>query len=131
MTRDGSDAITVLLVDDDQDSRIIYSRMLEAAGMHVLLAVDGHDGVESAREHCPDAILLDIAMPRLGGQEALKILRNDPATMNTPILAITAEYSLHMRGDLETSGFDAVLIKPVMPNVIVAAVHQALRSARP
>ena len=126
----GEEVITVLLVDDDEDSRIINSRMLEAAGIKVLLAVDGPAGVAAAREHSPDAILLDVAMPGMGGQEALEILRSDPATMKTPILAITAQLSTHARGQLEAAGFDAVLIKPVMPNAIAAAVRQALESAR-
>lgn len=117
---------TVLLVDDDEDCRIIYSRALEEAGYRVLVAENGAEGVSIARREEPEVVLLDVSMPVMDGRAAVRVLKSDPATRNTPVVAITAAASLHDRGDLEEAGFDAVLLKPVTPSIVVAAVRQSL-----
>lgn len=120
----------VLLVDDDEDCRIIYSTALEAAGFDVTIAENGADGIRLALELRPDVILLDIAMPVMDGRAAVRALKGDPITRRIPTVAITAVASLHTRGDLAEDGFDAVLLKPVAPAVVVTAVRQ-VTEARP
>jgi CheY-like chemotaxis protein len=125
-----SPRVRVLLVDDDEDCRIIYSTALEAAGFAVAIAENGAEGVQMARELQPDVILLDIAMPVMDGRAAVRALKADVRTRMIPTVAVTAVASLHTRGDLAADGFDAVLPKPVAPAVVVTAVRQATE-ARP
>src|SRR6185436_1289312 len=120
--------MTVLLVDDDQDCRIIYSSALRAAGFRVLLAVDGVEGVDLTRAEHPDVVVMDVAMPRLNGCDAVRALKQDPNTRSVPTLALTAALSMHHRGELTDAGFDAVLLKPVSPKVVITAIRQAIES---
>lgn len=119
---------TVLVVDDDADCRYIYSEALRAAGFRVLIAEDGVQAVAITRAASPDIVLLDVAMPHMDGRDAVRLLKSDPATSKITTIAVTAADALHRRGDLEEAGFDAVLLKPVMPQVVVVAVRQALEA---
>jgi CheY-like chemotaxis protein len=79
-----------------------------------------------AQERTPAVILLDVSMPVMDGRATVRALKADLTTMNVPTLAITAVVSLHNRGELEAVGFDAVLLKPVLPAIVVTAVRQAI-----
>src|SRR5207253_2395411 len=81
---------TVLLVEDNEDNRIIYATALRFAGYEVLEAITGTEGVQSARTLHPDLVLMDISVPELDGWEATAILKADPATKHIPIVAVTA-----------------------------------------
>lgn len=118
----------MLLIDDDLDSRIIYATALRASGFEVDVAAGGADGLSMARQQFPDVILLDISMPELDGRVVLRRLRSDPLTHRIPTIALTAAVSLHQRGELEADGFDAVLLKPIAPGVVVTAVRQVVSS---
>lgn len=129
MSADGPAPIaTVLVVDDDADCRFIYSEALRAAGFRVLVAEDGVQAVAMTRAATPDIVLLDIAMPRMDGRDAVRLIKADPMTRTITTIAVTAADALHRRGDLEEAGFDAVLLKPVLPKVVVIAVRQALEA---
>jgi len=127
VTSDRQPAPTILLVDDNEDSRILFARVLEDAGFRVVSAADGLEAVRAARAHHPNVILLDIEMPNMDGRQALEVLKQEPDTADTPIIAVTGATRLQLRGDLDEAGFAAVLLKPVRPNVVLAAVRQALR----
>ena len=71
---------TVLLVEDNEDNRIIYSTVLRHVGYDVVEAEDGLQAVALARSALPDLILMDISIPGMDGWEATRILRRDPAT---------------------------------------------------
>src|SRR5438874_11167246 len=77
----------ILLVEDNQDNRIIYRSILAFAGHDVMEAADGESGVEIARSELPDVILMDISLPVLDGWEATQILKSDPGTKHIPIIA--------------------------------------------
>jgi CheY-like chemotaxis protein len=125
-----TDRPSVLIVDDDENSRIIYRIALEHARFRVHVATDGREGVEAARETDPDVILMDIAMPGTDGREALRQLRSSPETRGIPVIALTAQTGLHNRGELVADGFDAVLLKPTEPVVVVSAVRLAVAADR-
>ncbi len=119
---------TILLVDDDEDCRVIYSIALKDAGYNVLLASDGDEGVTMARDHSPTVVLMDIGMPKLDGFGALKALKTDSRTRDIPTLALTARVSLHQRTELIEAGFDGVLLKPILPRSVVVAVGEVMRT---
>ncbi|MEO7457494.1 MAG: response regulator [Gemmatimonadaceae bacterium] len=117
---------TVLLVEDNEDNRIIYSTVLRHVGYDVVEAEDGLQAIELARSLKPDVILMDISIPNLDGWEATRILRQDPATKNTPIIALTAHALPDDRDRAAQVGFTAYLAKPVEPRTVVAEVKRWL-----
>ncbi len=80
---------TVLVIDDDGDTRELYRRTLEKSGYRVLVAAGGEAGLELARSGRPDAITLDVMMPGMDGWSVLSALRSDPATAGIPVLMAT------------------------------------------
>jgi CheY-like chemotaxis protein len=90
--RNGDSAVakTVLIVEDDSDTREIYQTALTERGYDALVATDGAEGVHVARKHHPDLILLDIRMPVMDGWQAVCYLRSFPQTQKIPICGISA-----------------------------------------
>ncbi len=117
---------TVLLVEDNEDNRIIYSTVLRHVGYDVVEAEDGVQAIALARSAKPDLILMDISIPELDGWEATRILRADPATKRTPIIALTAHALPDDRERAAQVGFTAYLAKPVEPRAVVAEVKRWL-----
>ena len=112
----------VLLVEDNDDNRIIYATALRFAGYEVIEAVTGTEGVQQARAVKPDLILMDISVPELDGWEATAILKADPGTRHITILAVTAHA---LPGDRERSlaaGCDGYLAKPITPAALLREV---------
>ena len=103
----------VLVVEDHDVNRELTRVLLHRRGCEVMLAVDGADGVAMVRRERPDLVLMDLAMPRLDGVAAVRMLKADPDTASIPVVALTAHA---MRGDEErarAAGFDDYLAKPV------------------
>jgi CheY-like chemotaxis protein len=115
---------TLLLVEDNEDNRIIYSTVLRHLGYTVLEALDGVQAIAIARSERPDLILMDISIPEMDGWEATRILRQDPATKDTPIIALTAHALADDREKATAVGFTAYLVKPVEPRAVVAEVRR-------
>jgi signal transduction histidine kinase/DNA-binding response OmpR family regulator/HAMP domain-containing protein len=114
----------VLVVEDNPDSLLTAKALLQDH-YQVLEATDGQAGVEQARRHRPDLILLDISMPVMDGIQALQELRKDETLRHIPVIALTASA---MRGDRETIlayGFDDYLSKPLDAELL----HETLRKA--
>ena len=103
----------ILVADDNADGREMLRDLLEAWGFQVLEARDGREALLSASKDHPDAILLDLQMPRLDGFAVLQCLREDRRFSATPAVAVTA---LAQNGDRDKAlraGFDAYVTKPV------------------
>ena len=117
---------TVLVVDDEPDSLDVASTLLEMAGVVVLTARNGKDGLEKARAHRPHFIISDLSMSEMSGWEMLKHLKEDVATQNIPVIALTAHA---MRGDREravAAGFHNYLTKPLRPETFISDVLKLL-----
>ena len=115
--------ITVLLVDDDEDCRLIYGSALMHAGHRVLFARDGAEALDTVWQVIPDIVLLDLAMPRVSGHRTLAALKAEELTRAVPVIAITGSVDQHGAHDLLRAGFDRVLLKPVPPQAVVNAVE--------
>ena len=121
----------ILLVEDNEDNRIIYATALRYAGFDVVEAITGTEGVYHARRSAPDLILMDISVPELDGWEATALLKADPATQGIPIIALTAHA---LPGDRERSvavGCDGYLAKPITPGALIAEVDRRFGLTRP
>ncbi len=82
---------TVLLVDDEDQSRKLVKLLLERAAFRVLTAGNGEEGLILAKVQQPNVILLDLMMPKMGGHEALRRLKADPDTTRIPVIVLTAK----------------------------------------
>jgi CheY-like chemotaxis protein len=115
---------TILLADDHEDNRLALLTVLEREGYRTLGAANGQQAVDVAREHMPDLILMDLAMPIMDGRQAMLQLRADERTARIPIVVLTAMALTVDRDRLVAEGFDGLLIKPCMPPHLVAEVRR-------
>ena len=119
-----SNGQTLLLVEDNEDNRIIYCTVLRHLGYEVIEAQDGVKAVELARSVQPDLILMDISISRMDGWEATRILRGDPRTSDIPIIALTAHALADDRERATEVGFSSYLAKPIEPRHVVAEIRR-------
>lgn len=116
----------VLLVDDNEDCRIIYGSTLRHAGYAVQTADDGLECLASAAERKPSLILLDIGMPHMDGMTALGKLKANPETAEIPVIAVSARVGRDQHETVMKAGFTEVLLKPITPGEILASVKRHL-----
>lgn len=120
---------TVLLVEDNEDNRIVYSTILRHFGFVVTEALTGEEGINKARSEMPDLILMDISIPVMDGWEATQVLKRDPTTHEIPIIALTAHALASDREKAMEVGCDGYLAKPCEPRAVVAEVQRFLGRA--
>ena len=113
--RDSKD-LKVLLVEDVEDTRLFMRIELEEQGFIVLEAENGQIAVDIAAREKPDVILMDLTLPLMDGFTATKLIRQNDALKNVPIIAITAHKEDDFRADAKASGFDAYVTKPIDVN---------------
>ena len=109
----------ILIVDDAIDAREIYPAYLRHAGFTVLVASDGEAGIELAASALPDAIVMDLAMPRLNGITAADRLKRDDRTRRIPIILLTAYPSDSVEVRANRVGVDLILTKPCLPRDLI------------
>jgi len=117
---------TVLLVEDDGPTRNLFRDALKRAGYSVSAVEDGLAALQSIEQKRPDLVVLDMALPRLGGRDVLRELRGNPETRNIPIIIVTGTDVSNMN---ERAGV-LVLQKPFDPDMLVHAVDGHLRRPR-
>ena len=115
---------TVLLVEDNEDNRIVYSTILQHFGYVVMEALNGEEGIAKARAERPDLILMDISIPVIDGWEATQVLKRDPETRGIPIIALTAHALASDREKAMEVGCDSYLAKPCEPKAVVSEVEK-------
>jgi len=116
----------ILVVDDETDVAAAIEARLSASGYDVTLAEDGAEGLESAYRVLPDAILLDIRMPKINGLDVLRQLKSNPQTKNTPVIILSA--SLNDKQTVLESGASYFIQKPFQSDAIPAALKSAMQS---
>lgn len=116
----------VLVVDDYQDAREMYSEYLKASGFRVAEARTGIEAVAKAHELKPDCILMDLSLPGIDGWEATRQLKADANTTHIPIVAITGHTSELASRDARAAGCSSFVLKPALPDAVVAEVKRAM-----
>ena len=119
---------TILIVEDNEDNRLIYSQYLTHAGYRVLEAGNGAEGLDTARRERPDIILMDISMPVMDGLTATRHLKADPELKAIPVVALTAHAMATDEQLAREAGCDAYVSKPVMPRDVRAEVERWIGS---
>ncbi|HZZ94112.1 MAG TPA: GAF domain-containing protein [Usitatibacter sp.] len=108
----------ILVADDNLDSVTTLSLMLEVLGNEVFVAHDGAEAVDLARRHRPQAILLDIGMPRMNGYDACARIREEAWGREPLIVALTGWGQEEDKSRSRDAGFDRHLVKPVEPAML-------------
>ena len=121
----------ILLIEDNEQNRILMRQILTRHGYDMLEAKDGLTGIEMARAHMPALILLDIQMPVMNGFMVIRELQNDVELRKIKVIAVT---SFAMKGDREKAlqaGFDEYVTKPIDTRTFPELVKQVLTQVQP
>ena len=119
-------AALVLIVVDSPDARALYGEYLEFCGFRVMTALDDDGAVAIARAERPEVIIMDLATPRIDGCDAIRRLRLDPVTVDTPIVALSA-HAFGAEPDMaREAGADLCLTKPCLPSQVGRVVRAML-----
>ena len=117
----------VLVVDDEAAIREVMAQALTLEGYEVLMATDGAEALEQVRRGRPDAVVLDLMMPRMSGWEFMEACRQERLCDGTPVLVVSA-----YRGLVETTpalGASACIAKPFDLTVFLGAVERLVQQA--
>jgi chemosensory pili system protein ChpA (sensor histidine kinase/response regulator) len=120
----------VLVVDDSLTVRKFTTRLLTREGFAVTTARDGIEALKVLGDHTPDAILLDIEMPRMDGFEFAKSIRNDAQSAHIPIIMITSRTADKHRSRAAELGVDRFLGKPYQEDELLGALKSLLGDVR-
>jgi two-component system cell cycle response regulator DivK len=116
----------ILVVEDHEDNRRILRDLLTSAGYELIEAETGPEGVDMAKVHRPDLILMDLQLPGIDGYEAARRIKAEPALSSVPIIAVT---SYALSGDEErayAAGCTAYISKPYSPRKLLARIREQL-----
>jgi len=116
-------ARTVVIVDDDVDSREIYSAVLERRGYAAIPAADGEEGLVIIRRVLPDAVLADYQIPRFDGCDLVRAMSRDPATARIPTILVTADARPEVRKRAVEAGCADFLLKPSDPETLTRKIQ--------
>jgi two-component system, cell cycle response regulator DivK len=128
MVAERSRVALVLVVDDYQDAREMYAESLGASGFSVAEAETGEEAVAKAFELLPDAIVMDLSLPGMDGWTATRALKADARTRDIPVIALTGNARADASVAARNAGCDAFLIKPCLPDDMVATVRRVLEA---
>src|SRR5690606_31558905 len=122
-----TDTQRVLLVEDDERSRVALRQILEQEGFVVQVASDGDEGMELVPSFRPDVIVLDLVLPGLNGFDAADLLKRDAETSAIPLVAVTASWLGSDVGRLRQIGFASALRKPFTAEALIQELRKLVR----
>jgi two-component system phosphate regulon response regulator PhoB len=122
---------TILVIEDEVDVSDLIRYHLKKAKLRVIVAADGVEGLSLAVAECPDAIILDIMLPRLNGFEVAKKLKANESTADIPLLILSAKGESESRIKGLELGADDYLPKPFSPRELLLRIQSLLKRARP
>ena len=120
-----------LIIEDNEDNRVLIQFILEHHGYRTLLTRDGRSGIEQAISCRPDFVLLDIQLPDLNGLEVLRAIREAKVNADVPVVAMTS-YALS-GGEVRfvEAGCSGYIEKPIDPRKVMAQIHAVINQKRP
>ena len=117
----------VLVIDDEEDYRIIIREVLTSADMEVRLASDGEEGLRMLKEKAPDVVLVDWMMPKMDGEQFCRAMRAEAALKDIPVLMLTVKQTADEELEALHFGVDDFVVKPFKAPELLARVRAALR----
>ncbi|OGR89226.1 MAG: hypothetical protein A3J74_09890 [Elusimicrobia bacterium RIFCSPHIGHO2_02_FULL_57_9] len=121
----------ILVVDDEEEYRLLLRRVLTGVGYDVLAAATGREGLKLYAAESPDLILLDVMLPDMLGFEFCRKIRADPGYPGTPVLFCSVRSLVSSLAHGLRSGSADYVIKPFVPEDLLARVRAALRGGKP
>lgn len=118
----------VLIVEDDEDSREMLGELVTSFGHRALAAANAAEALVQAREQLPDLALIDIGLPEIDGCQLARLLRQamlETPGLRTRLIALTGYSDGSMRDSAGAAGFDAYMVKPIMPDALEALLGSA------
>jgi CheY-like chemotaxis protein len=117
----------ILIIDDEDDIREVAALSLEAvAGWTVTTASSGSEGIQAAREHQPDAIVMDVMMPGMDGPTTFRAMQRVPTIAHIPVILLTAKVQGVDQRRFADLGVAGVLFKPFDPLLLSKQISAAL-----
>jgi len=123
-------ATKVLVIDDEEDFRLIIHDVLQTAGLEIRTAPDGVEGLAAVPEFKPDIILVDWMMPRMDGQTFVQNLRKDAARKDVPVIMLTVKQTADDELEALHFGVDDFIVKPFQAEDLLARLRAVLRRAK-
>lgn len=120
----------VLIVDDSPSQLLVLKRIVENLGHEVLTAEDGQQGVEAAKLHIPDLILMDVVMPNLNGFQATRTIAREKTTGHIPVILVTTKDQETDRVWGLRQGAKGYITKPVNEAQLIKAINDFLPKGR-
>ena len=122
----------VLIVEDDRSTRALYREYLTESGFRTIEAHNGFQALDKARQHRPDVVLTDLAVPGMDGFEFCRALQTSTDTRHVPIVAVTG-YPDYLSDPqrIRQAGISRVLTKPCDPERIVSELRHVLNGTGP
>ena len=119
---------SVLIIEDEQDTRDLYGFVLKEAGYDVVLARNGMEGFTRACESQPSVIVTDLGLPSIDGWEMIRRLRADNRTREIPVVVVTGSSTPALQDVAAKLGCASVLNKPCSPDELVGEIQKTIRS---
>ena len=123
---DGMSKPLVLVVDDEDDLRLLLSDLLEANNFNVITAIDGQEGLNLARQEMPNAIVLDVMLPKMDGFQVCRLLKFNSKYRDIPIIMLTARQENADRELADAAGADTFISKPFDSNHLVDELNRLI-----
>ena len=117
---------TILVVDDSPTEVHVFKKLLEKQGYSVITASDGQEGLDVAKRHHPDLIIMDVVMPVLNGFQATRKLRHDEEIADIPVIMVTTKGQDTDINWGKRQGANEYLVKPVMPVELLSKIKVLL-----
>src|SRR5437762_12109006 len=121
-----TDSLTVLVVDDDPNIQSLFQMVLDHHGLELVAVAEQDAALEYLGEHTPNVIVVDIFLPASDGYKLLQAIRSLPHLAHCPVVATTAYYTTDTITDIERSGFDGYLLKPLDPQELVSYLKSVM-----
>lgn len=116
----------ILIVDDDMGIRMLLSKFMQREGFEIITAEDGLQGVEEAKKHHPNLVILDVVMPRMDGLTAARLIKFYKPLTKVPIIFLTAKDAEKEIELAEESRADVYITKPFDVHQVIQIVHELL-----
>ncbi len=116
----------ILVVEDEPDLADLLIQYLKHEGYSIMVALDGKDGLERAKEEHPDLIITDVMMPKLDGFHLCRLLKFDANFKNIPIIMLTSRGEGEAKQTGTSVGADAYLTKPFESEELLATIRKLL-----
>ena len=121
----------VLIVDDFEDNREMYAQYLRFHGYEIAEADNGQEALKQAAALLPDVIVMDLSLPGMDGWEATRRLKQDAATRDIPVIALTGHALTGSEHTAREAGCDTFLTKPCAPAVLGQEIRKMLPGRDP